>query len=210
MNLKRNPIESKSMRIIDDLAGNPGIGFEEKEIRSRIVHTSGDPSLYRAAVISGNAIDSGVGALKNKYNIITDVRMVEAGIRKKWLAENGNDVYCAIDLPETAKMAERDSITRSAAAMNILKYKMDGAIILIGNAPTALLELLELVRGKKVKPSLIIGVPVGFVDADRSKDLLAGQQEVPYITLPGTRGGSNIASAILNALINIYIMRKQS
>lgn len=208
MHLKRNPIESESMRIIDDLAGNPDMDLEEKEIRSRVVHTSGDPSLYRMTVISGNAIDAGVGALKNKHNIITDVRMVEAGIRKKWLTENGNDVYCAIDLDQTAQMAKKDSITRSAAAINILKGRMDGAIVLIGNAPTALLELLGLVRGKKVKPSLIIGVPVGFVDADRSKDLLAEQQEVPYITLPGTRGGSNIASAILNALINIYMMRK--
>ncbi len=207
MKIKRNPIEEKSMKIIDELVEFPEINIEEKEIRSRLVHTSGDPSLYWELIISKGAIDAGIYALENKNNIVTDVRMVEAGIRKKWLKNSGNNIFCAIDLPEVAEEAKNKNKTRSAAAIEILKDKINDSIVLIGNAPTALIELLDLVKKDEIKPGLIIGVPVGFVDAASSKDKLARQKKIPFITLPGTRGGSNIASAILNALINIYKIR---
>ena len=106
MEVNRDPIEERSMKIIDELVGFPEINTDEKEIRSRVVHTSGDPSLYMKLVISKSAIDSGVCALESKKNIITDVRMVEAGIRKKWLNGNGNNIFCAIDLPEVAEEAK--------------------------------------------------------------------------------------------------------
>lgn len=208
MKIRRGPIEEKSMKIIDKLVEFPEIGIEEKEIRSRVVHTSGDPSLYWKLIISRDAISAGVCALENKKNIITDVRMVEAGIRKEWLKNNGNNIFCAIDLPEVAEKAKKENKTRSATAIRFLKDKINNSIILIGNAPTALFELLDLVKEDKIKPALIIGVPVGFVDAASSKEKLAGQRKIPFITLPGTRGGSNIASAILNALINICKIRK--
>jgi precorrin-8X/cobalt-precorrin-8 methylmutase len=210
MEIKRNPIEGKSMKIIDELVGFPEINIEEKEIRSRVVHTSGDHFLYWKLVISKGAIDAGIYALENKRNIVTDVRMVEAGIRKKWLKNNGNNIFCAIDLPQVAEEAKRQDKTRSATAIGVLKDKINDSIVLIGNAPTALFELLDLVKEDKIKPALIIGVPVGFVDAASSKEKLARQKKIPFITLPGTRGGSNIASAILNALINIYKIRKDS
>ena len=208
MKIKRGPIEEKSMKIIDKLVEFPEIGIEEKEIRSRVVHTSGDPSLYWKLVISRDAISAGIYALENKKNIVTDVRMVEAGIRKEWLKNNGNNIFCAIDLPEVAEEAKKKNKTRSATAIRFLKDKINNSIILIGNAPTALFELLDLIKEDKIKPTLIIGVPVGFVDAASSKEKLAGQRKIPFITLPGTRGGSNIASAILNALINICKIRK--
>ena len=204
MEIKRNPIEKKSMEIIDELVGFPEINIEEKEIRSRVVHTSGDPSLYWKLVISKGAIDAGIHALENKKNIVADVRMVEAGIRKKWLKNSGNNIFCAIDLPQVAEEAKKKNKTRSATAIGVLKDKINDSIVLIGNAPTALFELLYLVKEDKIKPTLIIGVPVGFVDAASSKEKLARQKNIPFITLPGTRGGSNMASAILNALINIY------
>ena len=210
MEIKRNPIEEKSMKIIDELVGFPEINIEEKEIRSRVVHTSGDPSLYWKLVISKGAIDAGIHALENKKNIVTDVRMVEAGIRKKWLKNNGSNIFCAIDLPQVAEEAKKKNKTRSATAIGVLKDKINNSIILIGNAPTALFELLDLVIKDKIKPALIIGVPVGFVDAASSKEELARQRKIPFITLPGNRGGSNIASAILSALINIYKIREGS
>ncbi|MCD4669267.1 MAG: precorrin-8X methylmutase [Actinomycetia bacterium] len=208
MEIKRNPIEEKSMKIIDELVGFPEINIEEKEIRSRLVHTSGDPSLYWELIISKGAVDAGIYALENKNNIVTDVRMVEAGIRKKWLKNSGNNIFCAIDLPEVAEEAKRKDKTRSATAIEILKDKINDSIVLIGNAPTALIELLDLVKKDEIKPALIIGIPVGFVDAASSKEKLSRQKKIPFITLPGTRGGSSIASAILNALINIYKIRK--
>ncbi len=210
MEIKRNPIEERSMKIIDEMVGFPEVDIEEKEIRSRVVHTSGDPSLYWKLVISKGAIDTGIYALENKKNIVTDVRMVEAGIRKKWLKNNGNNIFCAIDLPEVAEEAKKKDKTRSATAIGVLKDKINNSIILIGNAPTALFELLDLIKEGEIKPILIIGVPVGFVGAADSKDRLIAQTEVPLISLPGTRGGSNIASAILNALINIYKIREGS
>jgi precorrin-8X/cobalt-precorrin-8 methylmutase len=208
MEIKRNLIEEKSMKIIDKLVGFPEVDIEEKEIRSRLVHTSGDPSLYWKLIISKVAIDAGIYALENKKNIVADVRMVEAGIRKKWLKNSSNDIFCAIDLPEVAEEAKKKNKTRSAVAIGVLKDKINDSIVLIGNAPTALIELLGLVEKDEIKPALIVGVPVGFVDAASSKEKLASQKKIPFITLPGTRGGSSITSAILNALINIYKIRK--
>jgi precorrin-8X/cobalt-precorrin-8 methylmutase len=183
MEIKRNPIEEKSMKIIDELVGFPEINIEEKEIRSRVVHTSGDPSLYWKLVISKGAIDAGIHALENKKNIVTDVRMVEAGIRKKWLKNNGSNIFCAIDLPQVAEEAKKKNKTRSATAIGVLKDKINDSIVLIGNAPTALFELMDLVKEDKIKPALIIGVPVGFVDAASSKKELARQRKIPSIKL---------------------------
>ncbi|MHB1347314.1 MAG: precorrin-8X methylmutase [Candidatus Humimicrobiaceae bacterium] len=211
MIIRRNEIEEQSMKIIDNLAGNPDICIEEKEIRSRIVHTSGDPELYWKVIISKGVIDSAIEALSKKANIITDVKMVEAGIRKKWLKERGIKHFCAVDKKEVFNLAQKTGRTRSAIAVRSLKILFPGSIILIGNAPTALFEILDIVNkgnGPEKLPALIVGVPVGFVGAAESKKKLAEQNVVPYITLPSTRGGSNIASAIMNALINVYMMRE--
>lgn len=208
MEILRNHIEKESFKIIDDLMGNPELDAEEKEIRSRVVHASGDTELYWKLVISKGAIDASIKALKEKRNVITDARMVEAGIRKNWLDENGNKYFCVIDRNDIFNESEITGKTRASLAIRALKDYLSGSIVIIGNAPTALFELLSInEKTEKHKPSLIIGMPVGFVEADTSKNSLASQNEIPYITLPGTRGGSNLASAILNALINIYIMR---
>lgn len=211
MEILRNHIEKESFKIIDDLMDNPELDAEEKEIRSRVVHASGDTELYWKLVISKGAIDASIKALKEKRNVITDARMVEAGIRKNWLKDNGNKYLCAIDRSDIFNESERTGKTRAALAIQALKEYLPGSIVIIGNAPTALFELLSISgKTEKYKPSLIIGMPVGFVEADTSKNSLASQNEIPYITLPGTRGGSNLASAILNALINIFIMRSNN
>ncbi|MCL6088071.1 MAG: precorrin-8X methylmutase [Actinobacteria bacterium] len=211
MEILRNYIEKESFKIIDDLMDNPKLSAEEKEIRSRVVHASGDTELYWKLVISKGAIDVSVKALKSKCNIITDSRMVEAGIRKNWLKDNGNKHFCAIDRSDIFNKSEITGKTRAALAIQSLKEYLPGSIVIIGNAPTALFELLSIIReAKKYKPSLIIGMPVGFVGADTSKNSLVIQDEIPYITLPGTRGGSNLASSVFNALINIFIMRSNN
>jgi len=211
MKIVRNHIEEESFKIIDDLMGNPVISPEEKEIRSRITHAAGDTDLYWKVVISKTAIDVSEAALGSKCNIITDSRMAEAGIRKKWLAENGNKYFCAIDREDIFTRSDATGKTRAALSMRVLSEYLPESIVVLGNAPTALFELLSIYKeDEKLKPSLIIGIPVGFVGAADSKNSLSSQSEIPFITLPGTRGGSNLASAVLNALINIFIMRKSA
>ncbi len=209
--LIRNEIEEKSMKIIDDLVGNPNINIEEKEIRSRIVHATGDIDLYWKIIISPGAIDAAVRAIYKKSNIITDVKMVEAGIRKKWLREKGIKLFCFIDKKEILREAKLSGKTRAATAIRHIKDLIPNSIILIGNAPTALFEILEIIREEndiKKLPSFIAGLPVGFVGAKESKEKLTSQNLVPHITLPGTRGGSNLAAAVMNAIINIFINRQ--
>jgi len=211
MKITRNCIEEESFKIIDDLMGNPAISPEEKEIRSRITHAAGDTDLYWKIAISKTAADASEMALKSKCNIITDSRMVEAGIRKKWLAENGNKYFCAIDREDIFRESDKTGKTRAALSMRSLAEYLPGSIAVLGNAPTALFELLSICKeDEKLKPSLIIGIPVGFVGAADSKSCLSAQSGMPFITLPGTRGGSNLASAVFNALINIFIMRKSA
>ncbi|MDD5658698.1 MAG: precorrin-8X methylmutase [Actinomycetota bacterium] len=211
MKIIRNHIEEESFKIIDDLMGNPKLDPEEKEIRSRITHAAGDAGLYWKVDISKKAVDASEDALRSKCNIITDSRMVEAGIRKKWLTQNGNKYFCAIDKENIFEKSNQTGKTRAALSMRALAEYLPRSITVIGNAPTALLELLSMIKeDENLKPSLIIGIPVGFVGAADSKKYLSSQSDIPFITLPGTRGGSNLASAVFNALINIYIMRENA
>jgi precorrin-8X/cobalt-precorrin-8 methylmutase len=166
---------------------------------ARIVHACGMPDVISDLAFSSGAGSVGKAALQRGAPIVCDVRMVAAGLAIKRLA-NGNSVHVALDEKGAQKLAERSGQTRSAAGMEIAAKRWKDAIVVIGNAPTALFRLLELVAAGAAKPALVLGFPVGFVGAPESKAALA-ESGLPFITLHGRRGGSAIAAAALNALI---------
>lgn len=208
-NYEINPmgIENKSMDIIEDLIGSHSWDPLVKAIVHRMVHTSGDPDYANIYKIHPEAIESGREALKKGALIITDVNMLKTGINKAALNKTGSEVICNVSDEEVAKEAKRRGETRSMTAMKMLKDRMDGSIIAIGNAPTALFTVLELIKEEGIKPALIIGTPVGFVGAAESKDLLIEEAPVPYITVTGNKGGSPVAASVINALLYSLVER---
>jgi precorrin-8X/cobalt-precorrin-8 methylmutase len=147
-------------------------------------------------------VDKGLEALKSGAEVITDVRMVEMGISKALLRSCQVSTRCLIDTPEVATRAKREGTTRSVAAIRELASYLNGAVVAVGNAPTALLALLDLVDEEDIAPALIIGMPVGFVACAESKDELA-KRPLSYITILGRRGGSSAAAATVNALLDL-------
>ncbi|MGF7185773.1 precorrin-8X/cobalt-precorrin-8 methylmutase [Desulfitispora alkaliphila] len=192
-------IESKSMDIILELVGNIKGSPQEQAVIKRMVHTTGDPDYVKLVQIHPVACSAGMKAIESGCKIITDVKMVVAGINKKKLSQYGVELLCGIDDPEVVAEAKKTGQTRAFTAMKHFSNQIDGNIVAIGNAPTALFQLLELVDNG-IKPSLIIGTPVGFVGAAESKELLT-RYEIPYITVAGYKGGSTVAAATVNALL---------
>ena len=199
-------IETESMRIIRAGLTRP---WSEAEfpVVERLIHTSGDPSLEKAIAIHAQAIHCGLKALTEGANVITDVEMVRAGISKEKLKSLGGTVQSFLNAPGVAEQAKEWGITRSMTAIRMHSESLRGSIVAIGNAPTALLEVLRLAENPETRPALIIGIPVGFVGAKESKDLLWERQTLPSITILGTRGGSPLAATVVNALI--YTALKQ-
>lgn len=156
------------------------------------------------------AIVSGLKALLNGCNIITDVQMVKAGISKALLKPLVGAVKCFISTPDVAAEAKQLNVTRSIVAMRRAVPYVNGGIAVIGNAPTALFEMIRLVRAGVAKPLLIVGVPVGFVAAEESKSALLKQEEVSFITNEGRKGGSPVAVAITNALLRLAIAKREA
>lgn len=194
-------IEARSMEIIAPYLADYKLSPQETKVFSRIIHASGDPDYAKVINIHPEAIVAGCKALKAGCQIYCDVEMVRTGINKRRLAEFGGAVNCLINDEAVAITAKKLGITRSMAAMRAFGKQLDGAIIAIGNAPTALFEVLNMMKETGIRPALIIGVPVGFVGAAESKDLLAATSDVPYITVLGNKGGSPIAAATTNALL---------
>ena len=203
MDFIKNPmqIENRSMEIIAPYISHLNLSFEETKIFSRIIHAAGDVDYAPLIKIHPNAIDSAKSAILRGANIFTDVEMVRTGINKRTLKKFGGEVFCKVADDDTKKFATEKNITRSMAAMRIFGEKLNGAIVAIGNAPTALFEVLRLVREENILPAAIIGVPVGFVGAADSKAELAAQNKIPCITVSGTKGGSSIAVATVNAIL---------
>ncbi|MGI6091400.1 MAG: precorrin-8X methylmutase [Veillonellaceae bacterium] len=194
-------IEARSMEIIRPYLAGYNLSPQEIKVFSRIIHASGDPDYAKVIKIHPEAIAAGCKALKAGCQIYCDVEMVRTGINKRRLAELGGAVNCLINDEAIAITAKKLGITRSMAAMRSFGQQLDGSIIAIGNAPTALFEVLNMMKETGIRPALIIGVPVGFVGAAESKDLLAVTSDVPYITVLGNKGGSPIAAATTNALL---------
>lgn len=203
MNYQTNPhsIEKESMDIISDIISSKDWPPLKKAVIHRIVHTSGDPDYANLVDFHPLAFEAGIAALKSACTIITDVEMVLTGINKTALASLGVKSKCFLNDPRVREIAKKTGETRSMTAIKLAGKELNGSIIAIGNAPTALFTLLDLCRNEIINPALIIGTPVGFVGAKESKDLLIREAPVPYITVRGSKGGSPIAAAIINALL---------
>ena len=196
-------IENRSMEIIAPYLEKLNLNEEEIKVYSRIIHAAGDVEYAPIIRLHPEAIRKAKEALKSGCNIYTDVEMVRTGINKRKLASFGGEVFCRVAEPEIAEAAKEQGITRSMAAMRSFSKEMNGAIIAIGNAPTALFEVLRMVEEEGLRPAAIVGIPVGFVGAADSKAALAANTLVPYVTVEGTKGGSPIAAAVINAIMYI-------
>ena len=193
-------IERKSMKIINEEIDQLSCTAKEEKIVKRVVHATAEVELAHSVIIADKAVESGLEALKNGKNIVTDVNMLRAGINKRKAAAMGSEINCFISDEKIAQKAKKEGITRSMMCMREAVQDPDNQIFVIGNAPTALFELIRLVRDGAADPSLIIGTPVGFVGAAESK-LELEKLEIPFITLRGRRGGSAVAASIVNALL---------
>ena len=194
-------IENRSMELIAPHLEGLGLDERATKVYSRLIHASGDVGYAPITRVHPEAIDRAIEALKAGAHIYTDVEMVRTGINKKKLASFGGEVHCLVADPDVAVRAKAEGITRSMVAMRQFGKDLDGNIVAIGNAPTALFEVLRLVREEGIRPACIVGIPVGFVGAAESKAALAENGIVPYITVEGTKGGSPIAAAAINALM---------
>ena len=194
-------IEHRSMEIIAPHLAGLKLNEAEIKVYSRLIHAAGDVDYAPLIHIHPEAIEKAQKALLAGCDIYTDVEMVRTGINKRKLATFGGEVHCLIADPEIAELAKVEGITRSMAAMRRFGRKLEGSIVAIGNAPTALFEVLRLTKEEGVRPACIVGIPVGFVGAADSKEALRQQELVPYITVEGTKGGSPIAAAALNAIM---------
>jgi len=197
-------IANESFRTIDKLLEIIGIGVMPSvnlPIIKRIIHTTGDPEYGKNFIITEGAVEAGIDAIKSGKTIVTDVNMVKTGINKRLVSSFGGDVICKIADEDVALAAAKSGLTRAITAIESSIDEINGGIVAIGNAPSALFHLVNLVLECKVKPALIVGVPVGFVGAAESKEALRGL-DIPYITNVGRKGGSPIAVTIVNAILN--------
>ena len=199
-NVKPKEIETRSFEIITEELGEKKLTPETELIVKRCIHTSADFDYAENLCFSENAVEKALEAIKNGACIVTDTQMAKAGINKKALAKYGGEVYCFMSDEDVAKQAKEQGSTRATASMDKAASMGKPLIFAIGNAPTALVRLYELIEEKKISPYLIIGVPVGFVNVVQSKEMIM-DTEVPYIVARGRKGGSNIAACICNALI---------
>ena len=202
MNLKQiapGEIEKRSFEIIEEELGRE-LDPVLKPIIKRVIHTTADFSYADTLFFSENAVEKGLQALREGVSIITDTNMGRAGINKKKLEKYGGKVHCFMADEDVAAAALAQQTTRAAVSMDKAAAMQEDFIFAIGNAPTALIRLYEPIQEGKIRPRLIIGVPVGFVNVVEAKELIltAG---VPVIVARGRKGGSNVAAAICNALI---------
>ncbi|MHB1131086.1 MAG: precorrin-8X methylmutase [Chloroflexota bacterium] len=198
-------IETRSFQIIDELLAGADQTRPEWPVIRRIVHATGDPTIAEDVRVHPQAVAAGIESLRAGRPIIADVRMVAGGISRRLATRFGCTVVCAIGDPVVAELARADGVTRSVAAMRHLSATLPGAVVAIGNAPTALFALLDYLAAGNPPPALIVGTPVGFVGAAESKAALVQSSGslVPYITVVGPRGGSALAVAAVNALLHL-------
>lgn len=195
-----NEIEKRSFELISLELGDRTFDPVEEPIIKRVIHTTADFDYADTLCFSHNAVEEGRTALKAGACIVTDTQMVKAGINKKNLSRFGGEAFCFIGDEDVAEAAVTNGTTRSTASMNKAAMLCCPLIFAIGNAPTALVRLYELIEEGKIRPQLIIGVPVGFVNVVEAKELIL-KTDIPYIVARGRKGGSNVAAAICNALL---------
>ena len=200
-NVKPKEIETRSFEIITEELGNKKLIPGTELIVKRCIHTSADFEYADNLCFSEGVVEKAVDAIKNGACIVTDTQMAKAGINKKALAKYGGEVYCFMSDEDVAAKAKEQGSTRAVASMDKAAEMGKPLIFAIGNAPTALVRLYELIEEKKISPYLIIGVPVGFVNVVQSKELILSLEDTPSIVARGRKGGSNIAACICNALL---------
>lgn len=199
-NVKPREIETRSFEIITEELGDTPLVPGTELIVKRCIHTSADFDYAKNLCFSPDAVDKVIAAIKAGACIVTDTQMAKAGINKRALSRYGGEVYCFMSDEDVAKIAAEQGTTRATASMDKAASLDRKLIFAIGNAPTALVRLYELIKDGKLNPELIIGVPVGFVNVVQSKELIM-ETDVPYIVARGRKGGSNIAACICNALL---------
>ena len=193
-------IEARSFEIIEQELGDVELDAMQKPIIKRAIHTTADFDYLENLYFSDGVVEKMIKAIKNGANIVTDTNMARAGINKKLLAKFGGEVYCFMADEDIAKAAKLNGTTRAAASMD-KAAKLNGDVIFaIGNAPTALMRLCELIDEGRINPAAVIGVPVGFVNVVQSKEMIM-ERKVPQIVARGRKGGSNVAAAICNAVL---------
>jgi len=201
---KGQSIEDASMQIIDSEIGTHQYNELEWPIVRRVIHATADFDFAKEnkIIFHKDAIKNGINALKNGCNIIVDVNGVIGGLNKQNLKDFGNNTICNISNQIIVEEAKKYNKTRAQMSMRMASSEMNGGIIVIGNAPTALLEVIQMIQEGATTPALVIGIPVGFVSSPESKEALQAL-DIPYITNKGRKGGSPCASAIVNALFKL-------
>ncbi len=199
-NIKPMDIERRSFEIITEILGDRKLDPENELVIKRAIHTTADFDYADNLVFSPHAVRIGIEALKSGCDIVTDTQMAKSGISKATLAKLGGEVHCFMSDPDVAKEAKERGVTRALVSMEKAAKLPKPCIFAIGNAPTALIRIRELMDEGTLSPALVIGVPVGFVNVVESKELIIASS-VPHIVARGRKGGSNVAAAIVNAML---------
>lgn len=206
-NVKPMEIEKRSFEMITEELGDKKLIPGTELVVKRCIHTSADFDYAENLCFSEHVIEKAMEAIKKGACIVTDTQMAKSGINKRALARYGGEVYCFMSDQDVAEAAKQNGTTRATASMDKAAALDKPLIFAVGNAPTALVRLYELIEEGKLKPELIIGVPVGFVNVVQSKELIM-EAGVPYIVARGRKGGSNIAACICNALLYMIDNRR--
>ncbi len=199
-NVLPEEIEKRSFEMIGQELGNINLDPLEEPVIKRVIHTTADFDYLKNLKFSEAAVKIGIEALKNGAVIVTDTQMARSGINKTVLGSLGGEALCFMADEDVAAAAKTNGTTRATASMDKAAELQKPIIFAVGNAPTALVRLYELIQDGRIKPELIIGVPVGFVNVVESKELIM-ELDIPYIVAEGRKGGSNVAAAICNALL---------
>ncbi|MDY4222105.1 MAG: precorrin-8X methylmutase [Candidatus Faecousia sp.] len=198
--VKPMDIEKRSFEIITQLLGDTPMEPENEMVIKRVIHTSADFDYAQNLIFSPGAVQIGLEALRSGCDIVTDTQMAKAGINKNVLGKLGGTVHCFMSDEDVAQEAKQRGVTRATVSMERAASLNKRCIFAIGNAPTALIAIKELMDSGRLHPALVIGVPVGFVNVVESKELIIAS-EAPHIVARGRKGGSNVAAAICNALL---------
>ncbi len=195
-------IERRSFEIISEELRNRGITLpkETEMVTKRVIHTSADFEYAQTMTYSPNAVAIAKELIQNGADIVTDTNMALAGINKRTLARHGGEAHCFMADEDVARIAKERKVTRATVSMEKAAGIQKPVIFAVGNAPTALIQLYEMIQRGTFRPAFIIGVPVGFVNVEAAKELIL-QTDIPYIVNRGRKGGSNVAAAICNAIL---------
>jgi precorrin-8X/cobalt-precorrin-8 methylmutase len=205
-------IEASSFDIVDQEAGDHGFPPDQWQVVRRVIHATADFEFTNLMHFQGDAVRKGIDALCGGCPVLVDVKMIAVGLNQARLDAYGCTIHHYISDEDVIATAKEKNTTRAIESIQKAHRlgQLDGAVIAIGNAPTALLEVVRLVREGKARPALVIGVPVGFVSAAESKEAVLELEEIPYIVARGRKGGSAIAVAIIHALLMLSVQESKS